>query len=93
MNRYSSENAEDPESDQEGDPEQLLNEWLGELDNLTGVSQFLHFSCVYHKIGLATKYIRVFLKEKGTVLPFFPWKRLTIVNVLSIFTSDLFPRF
>lgn len=22
------------------DPEQLLNEWLGELDNLTGVSDF-----------------------------------------------------
>lgn len=30
----------DGDSDQE-DPEQLLNEWLGELDNLTGVS-FLH---------------------------------------------------
>ncbi|KAK4880609.1 hypothetical protein RN001_008755 [Aquatica leii] len=28
----------DADSDQEGDPEQLLDEWLGELDNLTGVS-------------------------------------------------------
>ncbi|KAF5288886.1 hypothetical protein FQA39_LY03765 [Lamprigera yunnana] len=27
----------DADSDQEGDPEQLLDEWLGELDNLTGV--------------------------------------------------------
>lgn len=41
MDRYEEE-AED--SDNETDPEQLLNEWLGELDNLTVVS--LHFfSC------------------------------------------------
>ena len=58
MNRYSSENAEDPESDQEGDPEQLLNEWLGELDNLTGVSQFFYFS--FHKTELATEQLRIF---------------------------------
>lgn len=35
------ENA-DADSDQE-DPEQLLNEWLGELDTLTGVSN--HLKC------------------------------------------------
>lgn len=28
----------DVESEDAEDPEQLLNEWLGELDNLTGVS-------------------------------------------------------
>lgn len=39
MERYEEE-AED--SDNETDPEQLLNEWLGELDNLTVVS--LYFS-------------------------------------------------
>lgn len=39
MERYEEE-AED--SDNETDPEQLLNEWLGELDSLTVVS--LHFS-------------------------------------------------
>lgn len=30
--------SEDPDSDQEADAEQLLNEWLGELNTLTGVS-------------------------------------------------------
>lgn len=40
MERYEEE-AED--SDNETDPEQLLNEWLGELDSLTVVS--LYFSC------------------------------------------------
>lgn len=85
MNRYSSENAEDPESDQEGDPEQLLNEWLGELDNLTGVSQFLHFSCVYHKIGLATKYIRIFLKENGTVFSFFSLEKINYCECIVYF--------
>lgn len=39
MERYEEE-AED--SDNETDPEQLLNEWLGELDSLTVVS--LYFS-------------------------------------------------
>lgn len=39
MERYEEE-AED--SDNETDPEQLLNNWLGELDSLTVVS--LHFS-------------------------------------------------
>lgn len=39
MDRYEEE-AED--SDNETDPEQLLNEWLGELDSLTVVS--LYFS-------------------------------------------------
>lgn len=29
---------QDPDSDQEADAEQLLNEWLGELNSLTGVS-------------------------------------------------------
>lgn len=33
------------------DPEQLLNEWLGELDNLTGVSviriSFCYLTCTY----------------------------------------------
>lgn len=34
----SAETGDAGDSDQE-DPEQLLNEWLGELDNLTGVSE------------------------------------------------------
>ncbi|KAK0078615.1 hypothetical protein PV325_002302 [Microctonus aethiopoides] len=33
MERYEDEGGED--SDNETDPEQLLNEWLGELDSLT----------------------------------------------------------
>lgn len=37
MERYEEE-AED--SDNETDPEQLLNEWLGELDSLTVVSLY-----------------------------------------------------
>lgn len=37
MERYEEE-AED--SDNETDPEQLLNEWLGELDSLTVVSSY-----------------------------------------------------
>lgn len=37
----------DADSDQEGDPEQLLDEWLGELDNLTGVS-FANFQYCYN---------------------------------------------
>ncbi|EZA62486.1 hypothetical protein X777_10116 [Ooceraea biroi] len=41
MDRYEEE-AED--SDNETDPEQLLNEWLGELDSLTVVSLYF-FSC------------------------------------------------
>lgn len=40
MERYEEE-AED--SDNETDPEQLLNEWLGELDSLTVVSLPLYF--------------------------------------------------
>lgn len=36
MERYEDEGGED--SDNETDPEQLLNEWLGELDSLTVVS-------------------------------------------------------
>lgn len=36
MERYEEEGGED--SDNETDPEQLLNEWLGELDSLTVVS-------------------------------------------------------
>ena len=35
MERYEEEGED---SDNETDPEQLLNEWLGELDNLTVVS-------------------------------------------------------
>ena len=31
----------DPESDPEDDPAKLLNVWLGELDNLKKVKQFL----------------------------------------------------
>lgn len=44
MERYEEEGGED--SDNETDPEQLLNEWLGELDNLTVVSllSFLIYS-------------------------------------------------
>lgn len=44
MERYEDEGAED--SDNETNPEQLLNEWLGELDNLTLVSRkrFVHDS-------------------------------------------------
>lgn len=34
------ENLNDGDSDSELNPEQLLNEWLGELDNLTVVSKF-----------------------------------------------------
>lgn len=34
------------ESDPE-DPEQLLNEWLGELDNLTGVSIVFVFNSFF----------------------------------------------
>lgn len=41
MERYEEEGGED--SDNETDPEQLLNEWLGELDNLTVVSLLLYF--------------------------------------------------
>lgn len=43
MERYEEE-AED--SDNETDPEQLLNEWLGELDSLTVVSLYL-FSALF----------------------------------------------
>ena len=35
MERYEEEGED---SDNETDPEQLLNEWLGELDSLTAVS-------------------------------------------------------
>lgn len=38
MERYEDEGGED--SDNETDPEQLLNEWLGELDSLTVVSLY-----------------------------------------------------
>lgn len=44
MNRFVAD-VGDQDSDQEGDPEQLLDEWLGELDNLTGVS-FLSYTNV-----------------------------------------------
>ena len=37
MNRLGENDAGDADSDAE-DPEQLLNEWLGELNTLTGVS-------------------------------------------------------
>lgn len=43
MERYDEE-AED--SDNETDPEQLLNEWLGELDSLTVVSLYFSSHCV-----------------------------------------------
>lgn len=42
MERYEEE-AED--SDNETDPEQLLNEWLGELDILTVVSLYFSSHC------------------------------------------------
>lgn len=48
MDRYEEENGDD--SDNETDPEQLLNEWLGELDNLTVVSVFLELFWVISKI-------------------------------------------
>ena len=41
MEKYEEEGGED--SDNETDPEQLLNEWLGELDNLTVVSLMLPY--------------------------------------------------
>lgn len=37
----------DVDSEDAEDPEQLLNEWLGELDNLTGVSRFLFYIFIY----------------------------------------------
>lgn len=37
MKRFEDDGADD--SDNETDPEQLLNEWLGELDSLTVVSR------------------------------------------------------
>lgn len=37
MNKFST-TLDDADSDQEGDPEHILDEWLGELENLTGVS-------------------------------------------------------
>lgn len=43
MERYEEE-AED--SDNETDPEQLLNEWLGELDSLTVVSLCLSWLAI-----------------------------------------------
>lgn len=47
MNRLSENNdAGEVDSDPE-DPEQLLNEWLGELNNLTGVSTI---SILYHMV-------------------------------------------
>lgn len=36
---------EDGDSDQEGDPEHILDEWLGELKNLSGVSVFILCLC------------------------------------------------
>lgn len=39
MNKLSA-SLEDADSDQEGDPEHILDEWLGELENLSGVSHF-----------------------------------------------------
>lgn len=50
MDRYEEE-AED--SDNETDPEQLLNEWLGELDSLTVVSLYF-FLC-----GLLTVHLTI----------------------------------
>lgn len=47
MERYEEEGGED--SDNETDPEQLLNEWLGELDSLTVVS---FISYVYYSMKL-----------------------------------------
>lgn len=47
MERYEEE-AED--SDNETDPEQLLNEWLGELDSLTVVSLYLS-SALFFLVG------------------------------------------
>lgn len=50
MERYEEE-AED--SDNETDPEQLLNEWLGELDSLTVVSLYLS-SALFFLVGYFT---------------------------------------
>lgn len=36
---------QDPDSDQEADAEQLLNDWLGELNNLSGVSIWCWLIC------------------------------------------------
>lgn len=41
MERYEEEGED---SDNETDPEQLLNEWLGELDSLTVVSSFFNIA-------------------------------------------------
>lgn len=47
MERYEDEGGED--SDNETDPEQLLNEWLGELDSLTVVSFYkLEYNFILH---------------------------------------------
>lgn len=43
MNKLS--NDDDAESDPEADPEQLLNEWLGELKTLSGVSFRIMIQC------------------------------------------------
>lgn len=45
MNKLGENDAADADSDPD-DPEQLLNEWLGELNNLTGVS-FRFFSALF----------------------------------------------
>lgn len=49
MERYEEE-AED--SDNETDPEQLLNEWLGELDSLTVVSFIIFPRIVFFSLAI-----------------------------------------
>lgn len=59
MERYEEEGED---SDNETDPEQLLNEWLGELDSLTAVSLTSPLSittdCVSIHTQLLTKIYR-----------------------------------
>lgn len=43
---------EDADSDQEGDPEHILDAWLGELENLTGVSLIIYLCLLYVQLSL-----------------------------------------
>lgn len=60
MERYEEE-AED--SDNETDPEQLLNEWLGELDSLTVVSLYFSLACGF------TVFLVIYNRERGAQSP------------------------